>query len=113
MTPYEIDIALWYHTRAEDHPQVKRLRTPEGSGAGLVSDTFVMFVETGMLRCLSVSERNISGILYVATDKLNAYCSALQQVPLPTQKWVVDWPKSDTAETILGPMREFYKAFGM
>jgi hypothetical protein len=81
MTPYEIDVLLWYYTRPGDHPDVQR-------DPPVWRPTIQNFIVDGLLSQM-VSETSV----YVLTDRGAAYCQALQQVPLPEQQWVMCWPK--------------------
>ena len=89
MVPYEIDILLWYHTRAEDHPDLYR-RPP------IWPETIRRFVDEGLLWCSTEDERNhpTHPMAYQMLPRGNAYCDALQAVPLPRSTWVIDWPPS-------------------
>lgn len=77
MTPYEIGIAMHYHTRAGEYKD----------GALICDDTILHFVSFGLLAMLSEPDRY--GALHVATPRLHAYCDALCDVPLPISKWVI------------------------
>ena len=77
MTPYELHIALHYHTRGCD------LSDDEVADTPLRHETMGKFIAYGMLK-VSTSE----GQSFEATQKLHAFCEMLQSVPLPIECWV-------------------------
>lgn len=74
MTPFEIDILLWYHCRAEDHPHT---RNPPP----IWSITRENLISDGLL------ERTDGDMTLRPTERLHVYCEALSRVPLPVQVW--------------------------
>lgn len=92
VSPYEIDILLWYHTRAEDHPDTER--QPQ-----IWRPTMQRFLEQGLLEFISEHERDATyPMMYRPTDRCRAYCEALCSVPLPEHSWVVNWPSRAATE---------------
>lgn len=90
MTPFEIDILLWYHCRAEDHPVVTDGRARQ---EGLARETIQSFLDRGLLRLMAPRSDMQPRLAYALTDRGDAYCRALQLVPLPDARWHVDWPQ--------------------
>lgn len=93
MTPYEIDVLLWYFTRASEHPDV--LRCPP-----VWSETRDRFLTDGLLRKAEGHERN-HGASWTLTDRGVVYCEALQRVPLPEPAepaWIIKWPADPGTE---------------
>lgn len=77
MTPFEIGIALHYHTRCCDAEEIK---VPIGPA------TIKMFMDEGLLvRHFDADDTQ----QYHPTEKLHAYVEALEKIPLPVQKWVI------------------------
>ena len=80
MTPYQINILLWYYVRPVDYAEP----------SPILQETIDDFIAKGLLEPVPV------GYLYDAkyrgTDRLKCYAKALQDVPLPT--WTVVWPKT-------------------
>lgn len=79
MTPYEIDILLWYYARCEDHPDLER-------NPPVWRPTIAEFMDRGLLSTPH-TER-----CYELTPRGKAYVDALQRVPLPEQVWVTTYP---------------------
>lgn len=86
MTPYEIDVLLWYYARCEDHPDM--VRNPP-----VWRPTIDGFKADNLLT--SGEELCTRGTCYSLTERGTAYVEALQRVPLPTSRWVIEWPKAD------------------
>ncbi len=83
MTPYEIDLILWYYSRAEDHPDVKR-------DPPIFQPTMRAFLHDELLRYLAETERHQKHPMsYEITERGQAYVEALMRVPLPVQRWVM------------------------
>lgn len=84
MTPLEIDILLWYHTRAVDYR--------EGDfSAPAVRQTIDNFRDVlGLLQAVAPDER-LDGDYrtYRLTERGRVYLDALMDLPLPEQRWVV------------------------
>lgn len=84
MTPYEIDVLLWYYTRAEDHPHC-------------VSNPPVWRPTIDSLLGECLIDRVTDGHpAYRLLERGRVYCEALRTVPLPepvVPRWVVRWPK--------------------
>ena len=76
MTPFEIDILLHYATCMCDH---RLMRDPPP----IWRETMRGFIAQGLLE-----ESDNSDVVYLKTDRLDAYAVELQLVPLPVQKWV-------------------------
>lgn len=89
MTPYEIDILLFYYARCEDHPDI--VRNPPGWRVTVKS-----LIEQDLL---TREERTEWNLAFRLTDRGTAYVDALQRVPLPRAAWLVpdvdlnDWVK--------------------
>lgn len=88
MSPYEIDILLWYHARCEDHPDIRR-------DPPIWQPTMRMFVEEGLLRCPSDPNGIRKDMCYEPTARLHFYVDAICSIPLPRCAWVVDWPRPE------------------
>ena len=77
MTPHEIDCAIAICIRGWDG--------------------FLEHVPESMARQATIEWFHACNMIvkstgyYIPTEKLRAYVEALQKVPLPTQKYVVDW----------------------
>lgn len=78
MTPFEMKIALHYFCCCTDTPD---LSCPAGPR------TIREFVEKGLLTDNTIT--NEYGQRFFPTEKLRAYCEALEAVQLPIQKWVM------------------------
>lgn len=74
MTPYEIEVMMWYYTRAGDHPHVS-------DNPPIWRPTMNTFVNLNMLmpghneQCYEITERG------------KAYCEHLCAVQIPICKW--------------------------
>lgn len=83
MSPLEIEIAIFYHTRAEGdyglHLGDHNFR------ASAVQSAFNYFVEIGLLERLPPG----SPRSFARTDALAVYVGAICGVPAPIQKWVI------------------------
>lgn len=84
MTPYEIDVLLWYSARCEDHPDM--IRNPP-----VWRPTVDQFKALDLL--VLASKEMSRGTCYELTDRGRVYVEALQAVPLPRPTWKVDWPR--------------------
>lgn len=84
MTPLEIDIALWYHTRAVDY------RDGDFS-APAVRETIDSFRgDLGLLEAIRDEDRWDGDYrTYRLTPRGTAYVEALQGLPLPVCQWVI------------------------
>lgn len=81
MTPFEIDILMWYHARAEDHPVV--MKDPP-----IWQATRDWFMAEGLL---AFGPPPGSGLKI--TPRGDAYCRSLCMVPPPVPSWRTEWPK--------------------
>lgn len=102
MTPYEIDVLLWYHCRALDHPDMER-------NPPVWRPTITGFMEERLVRRVEVSEQNPTyPRCYSLTDRGRAYAESLQRVPLPVAAWITEWPtdeptrKADAVDPVEG-----------
>ena len=77
MVPYELDVAVWYYCRAEDHPSMER-------DAPMWRQTVERFLAEGLLVTPGSHD-----MVYGPTDRLRAFVEALEQTPLPVQKWIM------------------------
>jgi hypothetical protein len=84
MTPYEIDILLWYYARCEDHPD--KVRNPP-----VWKPTIDGFLDANLLHIAVDPD-----CLYALTERGGVYVQALMRVPLPEPAWEVTWPESFT-----------------
>ena len=82
MSPYEIDVALWYHARPSDHPDLER-------NPPIWRPTIDWFLKEELLTRDSEEARKF-GMRYFPTSRLKAFVYGLQQVPLPS--WTVVFP---------------------
>lgn len=80
MTPYEMDILLYYHCRVDDHPDIER-QPP------VYTPTMQSLVADGLITLAGVEGR-----FYEMTPRGHAYCESLKRVPLPRPAWITDWP---------------------
>ncbi len=83
MTPFELEIALHYHTRCcdvwlDEHGGM-HIMTP------LLEQTLQRFVEEGLL---VQTEKPTERMKFLPTGKLNAFCTLLQTIPLPVLRYV-------------------------
>lgn len=85
MTPYEIDILLWYYARCEDHSDIQR-------NPPIWSPTIEMFLALKLLR-LADPNGIRKDVTYELAERGVEYVDALQSIPLPRATWVIDWPK--------------------
>jgi hypothetical protein len=76
MTPYEIEICLWYYSRGEDW---------NGMDAPIWPSTLDKFKEFGLLE----SAHGHRNMLYAPTAKLMAFVDGLCAVPMPIQIWAI------------------------
>lgn len=86
MTPYEIEILLFYYTRAGDHPTV--FENPP-----IWRETAEKFLSTDLLVA-----RDTGTEAYGLTERGRVYCESLTRVPLPEPQWVTRWA-TDTQGT--------------
>lgn len=81
MTPYEISIALHYHSRTDDFDH----------NHGMIWEpTVKWFLEQGLLE----PEPPEATRRFKPTQKLHAFVEMLCETPLPIQKWIrpnLDW----------------------
>lgn len=82
MTLFEIGILLHYAARPGD---------PEAIDAPIGPETCARMLADGLLRRADVA--GLHSATFELTPRGYAYVDALQQVPLPVQRWVVEWPK--------------------
>ena len=82
MTPFEIDILMWYHVRTVDHECVN-------NPPPIWKETVDKFLEEGLLLFGSKEDST----MYVIAPRGEAYCRSLCRVPLPQQQWVTIWPE--------------------
>ncbi len=76
MSPYEIDVLLWYHCRCVDHPD--RLRVPP-----VWNPTIEKFFRDGLITHSENKE-----LAYELTEKGHFYVTeGLCKVPLPVSEW--------------------------
>lgn len=76
MTPYEIEIAMWYYSRASDWDGPSK-------GNWLHTSTMEMMCREGLLN------RDFSTVpIYTATKRLYAFVESLQKTPLPIRAWI-------------------------
>jgi hypothetical protein len=75
MTPYQIEVCLWYYSRALDW---------EGMDAPIWPSVRDTFLSLGLLQ--QSHDINKS---YEATPRLKAYVEGLMSMPLPTQSWTI------------------------
>lgn len=78
MTPYQINILLWYHTREGDwnDPSV---------GSFLYKEAMDSFASDNLL-CLDLEAPK--GQNWFPTPRLHAFCDALCRTPLPVSAWI-------------------------
>lgn len=81
MTPFEIEILLYYYYSGEDdHPR---------KNAPIFNNTIQRFVNLGLI--LASPAQHPCTYNYTGNkEALKAYVDALEAVPLPVQKWVVE-----------------------
>lgn len=82
MTPFEISVLMHYHERNDNYP-------------ALDDDKMLLgrtLIELGAQELIYLTNDG-----YRATNRLHTYCQALEMVPLPTHKWVVERPLGDPA----------------
>jgi hypothetical protein len=77
MTPYEIEVMLWYYCRCEDHEDMSR-------NPPVWRPTIDQFMRDGML--VAGSDRN--DMCYSITERGKAYVDHLCAVQIPICKWV-------------------------
>lgn len=76
MSPLAIEIALHYHARAKDYPDL----SPPAQ-----QEIIDLFLANGFL---VKANRIAEDVNYKPTTKLHAYCAALCEVPEPEKFWV-------------------------
>lgn len=79
MTPFEIRILLHYFTMPESEP--------EQAAAPIFKDTCEELVRQELLQPLGPHALRTS--THYITERGEAYCRFLQEMPLPVQKWVM------------------------
>jgi hypothetical protein len=72
-SPYELEIILWYHSRASDWQYMD---------APIWRETINKLIKFDLISQSSVTT-------YCATEKLHAYVDGLCNLPLPVQKWII------------------------
>ena len=90
MTPFEIDILLHYYGRAGDSDVVRR-------NPPIWLETRTRFIADGLLELLTDPPDEF-GSTYRLTERGHAYCDGIQRVPLPRQRWVIDWPSGESCD---------------
>lgn len=90
MTPYAIEILLWYYARVADHPNVD-------DPPPIWKETLAMFLCYDLLTPSGVAGPPSCLAKYQLTDRGSAYVHALMRVPFPEQRWVTTWPKDEVA----------------
>lgn len=78
MTPYEIEVMLWYNSRCEDHEHMS-------SNPPIWRPTIDKFLRDGLLQTCNAS---VTDTCYAITDKGLAYIDHLCAVQVPICKWV-------------------------
>jgi len=78
MTPYEINVALHYHSHVDDFSH---------QGAPIWDETAKWFLDNGLL-VMRFHEDPAYPRIYDPTPKLHAYVEMLCETPLPVQKWI-------------------------
>lgn len=86
MSPYELDILLWYYARCGEHPDA--VRQPP-----IYEPTMAQFLALDLLRRQDADD---DGATYAITPRGRVYVEAIQRVPLPEQRWFVEWPEEET-----------------
>jgi hypothetical protein len=82
MTPFEIEILLYYHYSAvDDNPN---------KNAPMFKETMDRFVNLGLIRA-TPSQHPCCYFYSGNREALAAYVNAICAVPLPVQKWVVEF----------------------
>jgi hypothetical protein len=76
---------LWYHTRADDHPDVRQ-------NPPIWRPTIDDFLAADLLRLAPKEEQQLRQTTYVTTMRGDAYCEALMRVPRPEVHYVIRWP---------------------
>lgn len=84
MSPYEIDILLWYHSRVEDHPDLAR-------NPPVWRETIDYFVNQELLTT-NTERLATRRMCYAPTDRLHAYVYSICNVALPGSQWVTVYP---------------------
>jgi hypothetical protein len=80
MTPLQIEIALYYFSRADDYRDGD-FRAPA------VREEIDWFVAKGLLE--AAPEHDAYSRKYVATEGLRLYVETLCAIPLPVQQWII------------------------
>ena len=78
MTPFEIRVLLHYFTTPSEPPE---------QNAPIFPATIQKFLEDGLIQ--RVQEVGPDGAKYETSNRGEAYCKALTELPLPVQKWVM------------------------
>lgn len=87
MSPLEIDIVLWYHTRAVDY------RDGDFSAPAVRQTIDAFKGALGLLELFPDGERPTGDCrTYRLTERGRAYVTALTALPLPTCQWVICSP---------------------
>lgn len=85
MTPYEIDVLLWYYGHAEDHPDAAR-------NPSLWRPTLKKFFDEDLISA-SRDERTCKRC-YDLAPRGRAFIESLLRVPLPEVAWLTRWPEA-------------------
>ena len=83
MTPFEMEILIWYYCRADDHPVIER-------NPPIWPETLKHFLDEELLM-----KSHIPGQTYTATPRCAAYVKSLLRVPYPEQAWITRWPQKE------------------
>lgn len=78
MSPLELEICLWYHSRTTDMPWI-------GSGAPIVDEEMDKLISMELLERGHYKDTKMN---YRPTPKLHAFVELLCATPLPIQKWI-------------------------
>ena len=79
MTPYELEILLWYHTRNIDHPH-------DGERPPIWEPTIDKLFRDEMLTSNVVIQSNTA---YRIAERGKVYIEAILTTPLPEKRWVM------------------------
>lgn len=77
MSPAQINILLWYHSRAEDYG--------DSLGKDYVKGQVAWFIDAGLIR----EGSDIEGKSYTLTPKGTFYVDALCNLPLPETQFII------------------------
>lgn len=81
MTPYEIEVLLWYYTRTADHPDMTK-QPP------VWTPTMAKLIRLQLLQLTpyGTGEKTV----YAITDRGEAHVDGLKKLPFPKLAWVTD-----------------------